>query len=1623
MQKNLLTVWYNNVEKIDLHFKIKSNYKYMIKLCRKIKSPVALTLALTLIGEVIMPYNALASTSKISMASSPVAASASSMVDGYTGDFKYSVPLLTVPGPNGESVPISAGYHAGIGVNQKASWIGLGWDYNPGEISRSVVGTPDDYNGRFINNVMYSGIIQKKLMFGSIYSKNINQAQSFYSSGTYFGALKSNDFYTVFRHLPEQVKQSMFSSAGLGSLYYSSPYDTKGYQYRFNRYSIPFQAQAYDDYSVSGELTGQLHPFNLDQNYFHSDRSMTDNSLTINNKQVQFYYANSSNQTVDPMNYSNGGFVNQTNNRVHSGMFVRYYTNAEINDNSKLFDNTTQKGFLDYQILSSGTRRAASEHDPDAIGAFEVTDPSGITYHYSLPVYSLSESAFEADYKDLQSLSDWGSEYRYILPYNELVKNDKYATSWKLTAITGADYQDLNNNKIADEGDAGYWIRYNYSLWSNDYYSAFPRFDYRVDGSVARNTPSYSSYFNGKTFVPNVYKKTSNISKGHSQVYVLNYIQTASHTAFFVKSVRLDEQSYDNLVNSSVLPTPLLKLDRIVLLRNEDKGLLINGTSMSSVDKDSRFSYATCTPALNDPDFIHVTKYNLQANVIKTKALKMVEFITDYSLARKYTSNINTTVSIKPVKNNAGANFLFSKLLSVTNNHSQSGKLTLNKIKFYELEGDKITPDVDFAYAASDANKNPDYDQDKTDLWGFYKKDYVNSHYVTDVSKDNVDAWSLREINTSMGGKIQIEYEADRYHKEGFADDPDYTPVPNEFMMSPYNIIPVPEKYKPIKTTVPHLIFPIESFNASTLACQMADYDFGPCLNLTGKNDNLPLFVKTSAIINYLDRCTRTALYYNYGNSQIPYTVTAQKLVHRGNAKYTVIPPNTTGPAYTGTGAYGLGYTLSNTYADPFDVDVNLLAQCSATGQFFGSSLDNSGAINFIALFKSYMYGGGIRVKKMNIVEPFKNISYSQEFTYGNGYCPVVPKSMALCYTTAPGNYDVSINYKSMLNSQLNSRVGYDYMITITRSINGETNGSVKQNFINDLIQNPLSFKSTPTMSQQVRSLQVSDWSYILGYCTSYNPINPSGAEHKISTNYMTFHMLLSKGNSALGYLKSSEVFDSSDHLVSQTNYFYTSGSYIEEKNNLSSSFNTIDYYTLIRPIKCAGSNAGFTQYQSSLFNIRQPDMYGYHFTYRFYNSPRLSETITVKDGITFTTKVLDVDPLTGMTKAVRSSDPTSGTVLGATDYAYTSGYTAFDLKSKNENNKNQPALVYRTKAVKNNKYVLSDSYVTYSNVYPTRTYNTTTGKYENISQTKNWYHIQDSYTRLLDDDVLTTATPQSSDYRKTTSATLYDKDGNRIEEEGLNSRKMASKWGYNNRYKLTDIANANYNSFTYTGFEDQLTVNTSPNAIHFGGEVTGGQSRSSTGTYMVNGVPAVLKPHTGKYMATVTIGNTGPEFKTSNFDIGRTYIARVWVHNSSSSNASLSIELTGSTAITVNTFKSDPNNITVGEWTLMTAELTVPSNFNLAQTHAMRVVLANYNGGTSANTAYFDDLSFHPKDAVVTGNVFDEATGLLLAQLDNENFATIYNYDHAGRLINAYKEYSGGTKKLSENSYHNAKP
>lgn len=163
---------------------------------------VACLLVILLFTEIIDPVNLYAITggpSQPEMAGfTPT--NTDNMVDLFSGDFHYTIPIMTVPGPNG-GFPINLNYTSGVGMEHEASWVGLGWNLNPGAINRQVRGIPDDFRNDIIEKVYHRRDNNTFLfspggggeVFGGDFGIGISQSTSFVYN-TYNGISLCNRF-------------------------------------------------------------------------------------------------------------------------------------------------------------------------------------------------------------------------------------------------------------------------------------------------------------------------------------------------------------------------------------------------------------------------------------------------------------------------------------------------------------------------------------------------------------------------------------------------------------------------------------------------------------------------------------------------------------------------------------------------------------------------------------------------------------------------------------------------------------------------------------------------------------------------------------------------------------------------------------------------------------------------------------------------------------------------------------------------------------------------------------------------------------------------------------------------------------------------------------------------------------------------------------------------------------------------------------------------------------------------------------------------------------------------------------------------------------------------------------
>ncbi len=77
--------------------------------------------------------------------------------------------------------------------------------------------------------------------------------------------------------------------------------------------------------------------------------------------------------------------------------------------------------------------------------------------------------------------------------------------------------------------------------------------------------------------------------------------------------------------------------------------------------------------------------------------------------------------------------------------------------------------------------------------------------------------------------------------------------------------------------------------------------------------------------------------------------------------------------------------------------------------------------------------------------------------------------------------------------------------------------------------------------------------------------------------------------------------------------------------------------------------------------------------------------------------------------------------------------------------------------------------------------------------------------------------------------------------------------------------------------------------------------------------------------------------------------------------------------------------------------------------------------GATSA-ASYFDDLRIYPSDGTFKTFVYDPVSLRLVAELDENNYATFYEYDEEGALVRIKKETERGIMTIQENRNYKVK-
>jgi hypothetical protein len=1251
--------------------------------------------------------------------------------------------------------------------------------------------------------------------------------------------------------------------------------------------------------------------------------------------------------TYSQITTPNGDLI-KNGNKMRTGNNIEVFSNSDINSGNVF-------GFIEANGIDRKNDVTYTE-EPLGIGAYRITTIDGKTYHYSLPVYE-----FETYSKNFKDSTDENKNFL------EIKKERKYATHWLLTAITGSDYYDTNQNGKVDANDYGYWVEFDYGKWSDGYAWRSPHSGYKAIPDSEGNTTSYSYFW------------------GRKQIYYLDAIKTRTHTALFVKKLRKDNNStifneYTSKINSAnefdrnskckqygseqfnnpinresnyfssngspyQIPNNFssikgrqtsftyvdipknysLALDKILLLKNKDINNL-NKNNGYLTNNSTGFMYSglgyTNVIGMKGPLPTHLPNLFTNVPVVKSFQMNLQQNILDV----KDIENLQLeSKSLKIVS--FGYNYDLAKN-SDNSEDINKGKLTLKNVTFLGKQGVQMLPSYKFDYYGTNVN----YNQTEKDVWGY--------------NKYSPEAWSLKSIKTPIGTNIDIDYEPDSYRRET------------------------------ISTVYKNRPFIYHKASKESLASN----EYNDILSVTKKDNNIMVtFMSNPNDANILDQSiyigAEIYLTYSTGTKYYRDVYEIENSSKISNKNYT-ITLKTNEDTQSHNSFVDQFYTPTATESDFINndklsyVSIDILRDSATEGNINGIT------------------GGGIRVKKITTKDNATNsIDGTIEYSYIN------PFSNKTSGITSYTPFDI-YKYIPLIALLPAPGVMYEYVTVNKKNKIGEKSSSRVYEFNvlkpNNKLINGLSTSYERNEGEAIRFGKYLKFKLHNYYDPiAYDPTKTNSIQEANRKQIKLYASQVEDQLSALGSIKSITDFNSVNQILGKQKYNYikfldTDGQ-IGVKENSYYSFK----YNLAfggRTVKILTSN--IIEYPTILENITTTNK-GYKETI-FYDK---------------------YDFLTGQAIETRSISSNGQSIKTKIVPAYIK-YPNMGSKIDNKNNKNmlsQTAVNYSYILDKNTNTWKETGVgiTTWSNIWTYKDISGASSTPADINEktwrkhkSYIWNGIKDNngifqnYNKSNDDAFVWGIGLQQTNpvWKQISEVTLYDHFSAPLEMKDINANYASSKMGDDNT-KIIATGNAGYNEMFYAGAENAPPSNFS---TYLEPEVAMINASRNTSFY-----------HTGKYsVAANSNSQFGVAMKNNEHRAGK-YKVSVWVEKTNAAKAR--INNNGSIIDFTETYPA-------GNWVLKTGYVNVPVG-----------AYTIYVTSSDTSTVYFDDLMIRPVASSITGYVYNEWDELTYI-IANNGLATHFKYDKTGRLIRTYSEIiddtangiTGGFKLIKSNTYNN---
>lgn len=328
------------------------------------------------------------------------------LVDKFTGDFHYSIPLMDV-----EGFPITISYNSNIGMTDEASWVGLGWNLNVGSIAREVRGLPDDFNGTELIQKTMSQKEQKVKgqKTGPFMSIGVETGIGYvggditFLSGSYYNDIVGSGLtYDISVSAQFSIGEPLVFNSNLG---FGFSYDSKN-GIGTNRsigVGIGIKPDSYTNLGGVGATYGSS---------YHSRSGVTGRSLGMN---ITGGYLNSRNKFGGLASFGTSSrFTIGTMSEIPS---VSYQTIGYRKDNN----NIGVKAFVRTGVANLSTQVGYILRNYNYNTSLDYSSPSSKQYYYPAFGYLHSGKYYENGTDGLYPLMDFNRTND--MPYSEEMKN------------------------------------------------------------------------------------------------------------------------------------------------------------------------------------------------------------------------------------------------------------------------------------------------------------------------------------------------------------------------------------------------------------------------------------------------------------------------------------------------------------------------------------------------------------------------------------------------------------------------------------------------------------------------------------------------------------------------------------------------------------------------------------------------------------------------------------------------------------------------------------------------------------------------------------------------------------------------------------------------------------------------------------------------------------------------------------------------------------------------------------------------------------------------------------------------------------------------------------------------